>query len=98
MSMRLTERKGQKVKSEASEVTNHALRRMKERGIPASLIEETLRNGKKTFLYSRKAVEYRLKNILGLRGVNLIVIQGLSGSVITSYVEKVRVKPKSKRW
>lgn len=72
-----------------STLTSHVVHRMKKRKIPASLIAETIRRGKKTILVDRKAYEYTLKNVLDLRGVNLKVIQGFDGAVITSYIEKI---------
>ncbi len=72
-----------------SDLTSHAVHRMKQRKIPASLVAETIRRGKRTILADRKAYEYTQKNILNLRGVNLKVIQGFDGVVITSYIEKV---------
>lgn len=72
-----------------SRMTGHALKRIRQRGIPASLIDETIKLGHKITLVDRKAYEYTLKNILGLRGVNLKVIQGFDGAVLTSYIERI---------
>jgi len=53
------------------------------------LIQEVLKRGIRTFQFDRKAIEYRLKNVLGLHGVNLVVVTSPDGAVITSYVEKI---------
>lgn len=55
-----------------------------------SLIQEAVARGRSTLLPNRHSVEYRLKNVLGVKGLNLIVIANTdNGAVITSYVEKV---------
>lgn len=77
------------MRNETVKFTGHALSRLRQRKIPVALIDETIRRGRKTTLVDRKANEYRLKNVLGLRGVNLVVIQGFDGSVLTSYIEKI---------
>lgn len=73
-------------------LTTHAELRRLQRKIPESLIAEAVEHGKRTVILDRQAYQYRLKNILGLRGTNLIVIQGFDGSIITSYVEKITPK------
>ena len=69
-------------------MTKHAADRLRQRKIPESLIYEAIARGRRTFLPDRNAVEHRMKNILGLRGVNLVVIVSREGAIITSYVEK----------
>ena len=68
-------------------ITKHAAFRIGQRNIPASLICEAIERGRKTFLPDRNAVEYRMNNILGLRGVSLVVVAAADGAVITSYVD-----------
>lgn len=70
-------------------MTKHAVIRMKQRHIPESLIYETINKGRKTFLPDRNAVEHRMKNILGIRGANLVVVTSGAGAILTSYVERV---------
>lgn len=76
------------VKHEMSDLTTHALQRMKQRGIPRVLIDEAIKRGRRVILYDRKMIEYTLKNVLGLRGVNLVVLQGMDGAIVTSYATK----------
>lgn len=70
-------------------LTHHAVERMKVRHIPPALISEAIEKGKRTTLVDREAYEYKLKNILGMRGKNLIVIQGFDGKILTCYLEKI---------
>lgn len=82
--------KERKSASEDHRFTRHLCERIRERKIPAALVDETVRNGKRTVLVSRNAVEHRLKNVLGVRGLNVVVITSLAdGAVLTSYVEKI---------
>jgi hypothetical protein len=71
------------------EVTKHAKYRARQRRIPDALIKETIAKGKKSFLADRGAYEYRLNNVLGFRGRRLVVITGMTGEVITCFVESV---------
>lgn len=77
------------MKHDKTELTKHAVFRMKQRHIPESLIYEAIARGRKTFLPDRNAVEYRMKNILGIRGANLVVVTSGEGAILTSYVERV---------
>ena len=77
------------MKRENNGLTKHAVYRMKQRHIPESLIYEAIARGRKVFLPDRNAVEHRMKNILGIRGANLVVVTGNDGAILTSYVEKV---------
>lgn len=70
-------------------LTNHSVKRMLERKIPGAFVEECIRTGKRTIFLSRNAYEYRMKNVLGVRGLNLVVVQGFDGNIITTYVERV---------
>lgn len=70
-------------------LTNHAIERLKSRHIPPALITEAIESGHRTILPDRKAYEFRLKNILGMRGKNLIVVQGFDGKIVTCYLEKI---------
>lgn len=70
-------------------LTHHAIERLKARHIHPALISEAIEKGKKTTLVDREAYEYKLKNILGMRGRNLIVIQGFDGAILTCYLEKI---------
>lgn len=70
-------------------LTKHAECRIKQRRIPESLIHETMKRGKKIILPERGAVEYRLNNVLGIRGASLVVVCSNDGSIITTYVDKV---------
>ena len=73
-----------------TDLTKHAALRLKQRKIPEALIQEAKERGHRTILVSRNSVEYKLKNVLGVKGLNLIVIATPdNGAVITSYVEKV---------
>lgn len=72
--------------------TKHAVCRIKQRRIPESLIREVLKRGRRTLRIDRQSIEYRLKNVLGLHGVNLVVVTSPDGTVITSYVEKITVR------
>ena len=78
-------------------ITNHSAKRMLERHIPGAFVEECIRTGKRTVFLSRNAYEYRLKNVLGIRGVNLVVVQGFDGNIITTYVERVSKTVKKKK-
>lgn len=69
-------------------LTQHAIERMKTREIPQAMIENAIANGKRIILPDRNAYRYELKNVLGIRGKKLIVIQGFNGCVLTSYIEK----------
>ena len=76
-----------------NDLTKHAEMRMKQRKIPEALIQEAIDRGHRTILVSKNSVEYKLKNILGVKGLNLIVIANPdSGAVITSYVKKVSLR------
>ena len=72
-----------------SHMTKHAELRMKQRRIPASLIQEAISRGHRTVIVDRNSVEYRLKNVL-IRGLTVVVITDAKGTVITSYVEKIK--------
>lgn len=72
---------------EKTQITNHARHRMKQRKIPDSLIQEAIEKGARAILADRDAIEYRLRNVLGIRNHHLVVITGRSGQVITSYVD-----------
>ena len=78
-------------------LTHHSTKRMLQRHIPGAFVAECIRTGKRTVFLSRNAYEYRMKNILGLRGVNLVVVQGFDGNIITTYVEKVQKTVKRKK-
>lgn len=70
-------------------LTEHAAQRMNERKIPAALIQAAIAEGTKTLLVDRKAIEHKIKNVLGIRGLDLIVITSTNtGCVLTSYVDK----------
>ena len=73
-------------------LTQHAVERMVQRSIPAAMVREAVKNGRKKFNLDRKSVEHRMKNVLGINGVDLVVITAETGEVITSYVEKKNVK------
>lgn len=73
-------------------LTNHAHDRLCGRNIPEALIDETIEKGKRCINLTRNAYEYRLKNVLGLKGQNLVVIQGFNGAILTSYVERIPKK------
>jgi hypothetical protein len=68
-------------------ITKHAQYRINERKIPDALVQEALTKGKRSILLDRNAYEYRLNNVLGLRGRHLVVITGLQGEIITSFVD-----------
>jgi hypothetical protein len=70
-------------------LTNHARERLCGRNIPEALIDETIKNGTRCINLSRNAYEYRLKNVLGLKGQNLVVLQSFNGAILTSYVERI---------
>lgn len=70
-------------------MTGHALRRLKERRIPRELIVDAMKNGRRVIGLDRKATEYTLKNVLGLRGISLVVVESFDGSIITSYIKNV---------
>lgn len=73
-------------------LTQHAVERIKQRGIPPAMLAEAIKNGRKTYNLSRNSTEHRLRNVLGINGVDLVVVTASSGEVITSYVEKKKVK------
>lgn len=75
---------------ESSDVklTRHAKERMNTRKIPQAMIEDAIANGKRIILPDRNAYQYELKNVLGIRGRKLIVIQGFNGCILTSYIER----------
>lgn len=75
-----------------NDLTKHAALRLKQRKIPEALIQEAKECGNRTLLVSRNSVEYKLKNVLGVKGLNLIVITTADGAVITSYVKKVPLR------
>ena len=78
-------------------LTEHAAKRMNERKIPAALIQEAISEGTKTLLVDRKAVEHKIKNVLGIRGFDLIVITCAdTGNILTSYVDRRKVSKKTK--
>lgn len=71
---------------------------MTERRIPESLIQEAINTGQITFIIDRRAIEYKIKNILGIRGFDLIVITCAdTGEVLTSYVDRRKVSEKTKQ-
>ena len=66
---------------------------MNERKIPAALIQEAIADG----TVDRKAIEHKIKNVLGIRGFDLIVITCAdTGNVLTSYVDRRKVSKKTK--
>lgn len=73
-------------------LTQHAAERIVQRRIPAAMVSEAVKHGRKTFNFDRKSTEYRLKNVLGINGCDLVVIVSETGEVITSYVEKKKTK------
>ena len=73
-------------------LTRHATERMNQRKIPQALIQEAIINGKRVLLPFRQAYQYELKNVLGLRGKTLVVIQAFNGSILTSYLAKGKDK------
>ena len=70
------------------QLTQHAKERMNTRKIPQAMIEDAIANGKRIILPDRNAYQYELKNVLGIRGKKLIVIQGFNGCILTSYIER----------
>lgn len=78
-------------------ITNHGTKRMLQRHIPGAFVEECIRVGQRTVFLSRNAYEYRMKNVLGIRGVNLVVVQGFDGNIITTFVERVAKYSKRRR-
>lgn len=70
-------------------LTSHAIERSKARHIPPALIAEAIERGHRKIIVDREAYEFKLKNILGMRGRNLIVIQGFDGAILTTYLEKI---------
>lgn len=72
-------------------VTDHAIERLQARNIPASLVQEVIELGAKVYT-ARGTIEHRLRNLLGLRGITLVVVTGKAGSVITAFVEKQKGK------
>lgn len=79
--------------SKQKHLTQHAVERIKQRSIPAAMLREAVKNGRKKFNLDRNSTEHRLKNVLGINGCDLVVITaGDTGEVITSYVEKKNVK------
>lgn len=62
--------------------------RISERNIPEELIRRAVEEGHRVVLADRSAVEYTLKNVLGCRGVDLVVITSKDGTIITSYAGK----------
>lgn len=79
-------------KQSQKHLTKHAVERIRQRKIPAAMLREAVKNGRKTFDLDRKSTEHRLKNVLGINGVDLVVITAETGEVITSYVEKKKVR------
>ena len=77
---------------EKKPMTKHAAFRVKQRHIPESMIYEAMNRGRRTFLPDRNAVEHQLKNIFGIRGLNLVVVTSRDGAIITSYVERSTAK------
>lgn len=73
-------------------LTQHAVERIKQRGIPPAMLAEAIKSGRKTYNLTRNSTEHRLRNVLGINGVDLVVVTASSGEVITSYVEKKKVK------
>lgn len=73
-------------------LTRHATERMNQRKIPPALIQEAITNGKRVLLPFRQAYQYELKNVLGMRGKTLVVVQAFNGSVLTSYLAKGKDK------
>lgn len=81
------------MKAKKTGLTKHAALRLKQRKIPEALILEAKARGHRTMLLSRNAVEYKLKNVLGVKGLNLIVIVDSDDeAVITCYAQKVNYK------
>lgn len=76
----------------SNNITKHAGLRMKQRRIPESMIREAISRGHRAVIADRNSIEYRLKNVLGVRGLTLVVITSPSGTVITSYVEKMKIR------
>lgn len=74
-----------------SGVTDHAIERLQERNIPAALVQEVIERGAKVYT-ARGTIEHRLRNILGLRGITLVVVTGREGVVITGFVERQKGK------
>lgn len=73
-------------------LTQHVIERMNERKIPAALIQETIEKGDRTIHLDRRAVEHKLKNVLGIKGCDVVVIVSADdGNILTSYVERRRV-------
>ena len=86
---------------ESHPITKHARHRINQRKIPDSLVDEALMKGKRSFLLDRNAYEYRLNNVLGMRGRHLVVITGIKGEVITSFLdtpEKSRQRRRNNRF
>ena len=77
---------------EYATLTRHAEERMNQRKIPQALILEALTNGKRVLLPFRQAYQYELKNVLGMRGKTLVVVQAFNGSILTSYLVKGKNK------
>lgn len=73
---------------ENATLTRHAEERMNQRKIPKALIQEALTNGKRVLLPFRQAYQYELKNVLGMRGKTLVVVQAFNGCILTSYLVK----------
>ena len=55
-------------------LTQHAVERIVQRSIPAAMVREAVKNGRKKFNLDRKSVEHRMKNVLGINGVDLVVM------------------------
>ena len=73
-------------------LTQHAAARIRQRKIPPVMVSEAVKHGQKTFNLDRNSIEHRLRNVLGINGVDLVVVTAETGEVITSYVEKKKVK------
>ncbi|MDD4817309.1 MAG: hypothetical protein PHI85_05005 [Victivallaceae bacterium] len=72
----------------APDCTIHAVQRIKQRNIPEVFLGYAISNGKRTFIADRGTIEYRVRNILGIRGRSLVVITDKSGVAITSYIDR----------
>ena len=78
-------------KEEKKRYTRHAAIRITRRRIPEAMVREAIANGRKLYIPDRNAVEHILKNVLGIKGADLIVVTSASdGTVLTSYVKRAK--------
>ena len=78
-----------KDKTENKRYTRHAAIRITQRRIPEAMVLEAIANGRKLYIPDRNVVEHVLKNVLGIRGADLVVVTSADdGSVVTSYVKR----------